>query len=103
LQQSEVGTKNFDATSRGGERFTIKTVNIRTTSTGTFQADDFTKQRFDHLIVVRLDDLYDPVEILEAPWNVVNDIKRFHKTMGAYNVPLTKKNLSKFRKVFQNI
>lgn len=101
LLQSEIGTKNFDATSRGGKRFSIKTVNIKTKSTGAFQADDFTEQRFDHLIVVRLDDLFGPVDILEAPWSVVNSIKRFHKTMGAYNVPLTKKNLAKFRKVYQ--
>ena len=72
----------------------------KTSSTGTFQADDFKKQRFDYLIVVRLDEFYNPIEILEAPWKTVNELKRFDKTMKAYKMPLTKKNITKFRRVY---
>jgi len=100
LQRALTGTKNIDATSRDGERYAIKSVKTKTSNTGTFQADDFTKQRFDYLIVVRLDEFYNPIEILEATWKTVNELKRFDKTMKAYKMPLTKKNIMRFRRVY---
>jgi len=100
LQKAPIGTKNVDAMSRDGERYAIKTVRVTTTSTGTFQADDFARQRFEYLIIVRLDDSYEPVDIFEAPWEVVTKHKRYDKTMKAYKMPLTKKSLQDCRLVF---
>jgi len=100
LQLAPPGTKYIDAISREGKRYAIKSVKINTTSTGTFQADDFTEQRFDFLILVRLDEHYNPVEILEMPWKKVNKMKQYHKTMKAYKMPVTKKSISEFRRVY---
>lgn len=76
----------------------MKTVRASRT-TGTFQADDFSEKRFDYLIIVVLDEYYQPVEVLEAPWDVVNKYKRYHKTMKAFNLSLTKKLREKCRVV----
>jgi len=100
LQLAPPGTKFMDAISREGKRYAIKTVKFSTSSTSTFQSDDFKEQRFDYLILVRLDELYNPVEILEAPWETVNKLKRYHKTMGAPNFPITKKSIAECRRVF---
>lgn len=100
LQLTPPGTKHIDAISREGKRYAIKSVKTSTTSTGTFQADDFTEQRFDFLIVVRLDELYNPVEILEIPWKKVNKMKQYHKTMKAFKMPITKKSIAEFRRVY---
>ena len=89
LQLAPPGTKNLDAISRDGERYSIKTITEGTAATGTFQADDFTKKRFDYMILVILDEFFQPVQILEATWDYVNKYKRMHKTMRAYNIPVT--------------
>jgi hypothetical protein len=99
LQLAPPGTKNVDAISREGKTYSIKTVKSSKV-TGTFQADDFTDKTFDYLIVVFLDEYYQPLQILEAPWEVVNKFKKYHKTMKAYNVSLSKKFKDQCRVVY---
>ena len=99
LQLAPPGTKNVDALSREGKRYSIKTIRY-SRITGTFQADDFSEKRFDYLIVVVLDDYYQPIEILEAPWEAVNRHKRFHKTMKAFNISVTQKFRGECRVVY---
>jgi len=99
LQLAPPGTKNVDALSREGKRYSIKTIRYSRT-TGTFQADDFSEKRFDYLIVVVLDEYYQPVEILEAPWEVVNRHKRYHTTMKAFNISVTRKFRDECRVVY---
>jgi hypothetical protein len=91
LQLAPPGTKNVDAISRDGERYSIKTISEGTASMGTFQADDFTNKRFDYMILVILDEFFQPAQVLEATWSHVDRFKRMHKTMKAYNVPVTAK------------
>jgi hypothetical protein len=100
LQLTPSGTKNVDAISRHGERYAIKAVKSTTMATGTFQADDFSQQRFEHLIIVVLNEMYQPVGIFEASWAVVNKHKRYDKTMKAYKVSLTRKFLNECRIVY---
>lgn len=83
------GTKNVDALSRDGERYSIKTISRGTTSTGTFQADDFSEKRFEYVVLVVLDEYFQAVQVLEAAWEHVNKHKRMHKTMKAYNIRVT--------------
>ena len=97
------GTQNVDAISRNGKRYAIKTARLLTRALSTFQSDDFSKQRFDYLIVVILDRLYQPIQVLEAPWDVVNKYKRYHKTMGAYNISLTKLFRNECRLVYPKL
>ena len=75
LQLAPPGTKYIDAISREGKRYAIKSVKTSTTSTGTFQADDFKEQRFDFLIVVRMDEIYNHIRGLSpfpAAWTIIN-------------------------------
>jgi hypothetical protein len=55
LQLAPPGTKNVDALSRNGDRFSIKTI-CDGSKTGTIypDADDPEKQLFEHLLIVRL-------------------------------------------------
>jgi len=99
LQLAPPGTKNVDALSREGKRYSIKTIR-HSRITGTFQADDFSEKRFDYLIVVVLDDYYQPVDVLEAPWEVVDRHKRYHKTMKAFNISVTRKFREECRSVY---
>jgi len=99
LQLAPPGTKNVDALSREGKRYSIKTIR-HSRITGTFQADDFSEKRFDYLIVVVLDDYYQPIEVLEAPWEIVNRHKRYHKTMKAFNISVTRKFRDECRVVY---
>jgi len=69
-------------------------------TTGTFQADDFTNKMFEYLVIVFLDEYYQPIKVLEAPWEVVNESKYFDKTMKAYKVSLSRKFQEKCRIVF---
>jgi hypothetical protein len=100
LQLAPTGTKFVDALSREGKRYSIKTVRTSRT-TGTFQADDFKEKRFDYLIIVVLDEYYQPLEVLEMPWDVVNKYKKYHKTMRAFNLGLTKKLREQCRVVYK--
>lgn len=50
--------------------------------------------------MVLLDEHYQPVEILEAPWEAVNRHKRYHSTMKAFNVSITKKFRDECRVVY---
>lgn len=99
LQLAPPGTKNVDALSREGKRYSIKTIR-HSRITGTFQADDFSEKRFDYLIVVVLDDYYQPIQVLEAPWEVVDRHKRYHKTMRAFNISVTRKFRGECRVVY---
>jgi len=102
LQLAPPGTKNVDALSREGKRYSIKTVRFSRT-TGTFQADDFSEKRFDYLVVVVLDEYYQPVKILEASWEAVNRHKKYHKTMKAFNISLTEKFMNECRVVYSSM
>jgi len=99
LQLAPIGTKCVDALSREGKRYSIKTLK-RSRTTSTFQADDFSEKRFDYLILVVLDDYYQPQAVLEAPWESINRHKRYHKTMKAFNVSLTNKLREECRLVY---
>lgn len=102
LQLAPPGTKNVDALSREGKRYSIKTIRF-SRITGTFQADDFSEKRFDYLIIVVLDEYYQPVEVLEAPWEIVNKHKKYHKTMKAFNLRLTKRLRDECRVVYSQV
>ena len=99
LQLAPPVTKNVDALSRDGERYSIKTVRYSKT-TGTFQADDFSKKMFEYLVIVFLDDYYQPIKVLEATWDVVNEFKTYDKTKRAYKVNLSNKFQESCRVVF---
>ena len=91
------GTRNVDALSRNGERYSIKTITHPTTKkTGVFYGlnppdsnveDD---RLFEYVIIVKLDDELELVQILELDWPLFQKRKRWDKRMLAWFLSLTK-------------
>jgi hypothetical protein len=93
--------KHFDAESESKERYSIKT----TTGNGTGviyglepkDSDKESKDIFDFLIVVKMNNDFTINTICEIPWHVFLEHKKWHKTMGAWNIQLTKKVIESSR------
>lgn len=105
LQLAPPSTKNIDAISVNGERYTIKT--ITTNTTGTFygipkevKKEDI-KPVFEYLIIVKLDDNYLPVFILEMDWDTFFKHKHWHSRINAYNVIVNKDVINDSKIIFQ--
>ena len=94
LQAAPAGTQNIDAISRNGERYSIKatTGNI----TGVFyglenpESKIADKQKFEFVLIVKFDDDYQLEKILQLNWDLFLKYKRWHKTMNAWNISITK-------------
>lgn len=98
LQAAPEGTQNVDALSRKGERYSIKT--ITGTTTGVFhgfgEKDDgiISDKKFEYVIIVQIFKDYRPKRILELTWDQFLKFKRWHSTMRAWNLSVTKSLLS---------
>ncbi|MFC2143061.1 hypothetical protein ACFLQN_01535 [Candidatus Aenigmatarchaeota archaeon] len=97
LQAAPEGTQNVDALSRKGERYSIKTVTLPNKITGVFyglnqpESSEVEEKKFEYLIIVLLDSNLQPIKILEAGWETFLKFKKWHKTMRAWNISITKK------------
>jgi hypothetical protein len=95
LQAAPAGTQNIDAISRKGERYSIKSTSGNLT--GVFyglndpESPEIEAQKFEYIIVVLFDDNFKLRKILELTWDLFLQHKRWHKTMRAYNLSITKK------------
>lgn len=95
LQHAPTGTKNVDALSRNGERFSIKTI-FKSKKTGTIypDPDDADKQLFEHLLIVRLSDRWELHSIHQLSWGEFLKVRSWDKRMNAWYVPISNKVLS---------
>lgn len=97
--------KNIDAISTQGERYSIKTITLPNKTTGVFHGYGTPERpqrdkKFEYLIIVVID-AYQPELILELTWEDFYNLKRWHSTMAAYNISLSKAVIAKSRVVFQ--
>lgn len=85
LQLAPTGTKNVDALSRSGERYSIKTI-WKSKKTGTVYPDsnDTKKQLFEYLLVAQLDDDMALKAIYQVPWTVFTELRLWDKRMSAW-------------------
>src|SRR3989344_706945 len=95
LQAAPEGTQNVDALSRKGERYSIKTISLPGNTTGVFHGlsepgTTEKEHKFEYVIVVVIDNNYDLVEMYEISWKQFLKHRRWHKTMRAWNISLTK-------------
>lgn len=101
LQLAPTGTKNVDALSRNGDRYSIKTL-WAAKKTGTFYPDPNiqSKQLFEFLIIAKLDEYLKVESIYQFAWDSFVEIRSWDKRMSAWYVTLSKKNLqvARFRK-----
>lgn len=103
LQVAPVGTKNVDAISRDGERYSIKSIVFPNKTTGVFYGmgtpdKPINDKKFEYLVVALLDDDYNLLKIIELTWDIFLKFKKWHSRMNAFNVSLSK-NLSDKSKV----
>src|SRR3989344_5021174 len=95
LQAAPEGTQNVDALSRKGERYSVKTISEPGNLTGVFygcgdQEDKDPDKKFEYVIIVLIDKYYLPKKILEITWEQFLELRRWHKTMRAWNLSITK-------------
>ncbi|MDR3298272.1 MAG: hypothetical protein LBT19_02830 [Candidatus Nomurabacteria bacterium] len=107
LQMTPPSTKNIDAISTQGERYSIKTVTLPNKTTGVFHGygtpeKPLRDKKFEYLIVVVLNK-YQPELIIELLWEDFYELKRWHSTMAAFNITLTKAVLEKAKTIYRAI
>lgn len=94
LKAAPTGTKNVDALSRDGERYSIKTI-WKAKKTGTIYPDDSdeNKQLFEYLLIVKLDNNLTLKGIYEFSWKQFVKVRSWDKRMNAWYIGCSKKNL----------
>jgi len=98
LLRSPTGTKNVDALSRNGDRYSIKTIwNAKKTGTVYPDSSDKGKQLFEFLIVGQLSDDMALKNIYEFSWEQFTKVRSWDKRMNAWYIGCSKKNLRSAR------
>lgn len=94
LQLAPRGTKNVDALSRNGDRFSIKTV-CEGSNTGTIypEPDDRDKQLFEHVLIVKLAEDWSLESIHQLSWADFLKVRSWDKRMNAWYVAFNKRAL----------
>lgn len=95
LQKAPTGTKNVDALSRNGERYSIKTI-CKGKKTGTVYPDPVNpdKQLFEYLLIVHLTDSWGVKSIQQLAWDVFCEVRSWDKRMNAWYVAISNRTLS---------
>lgn len=107
LQAAPEGTQNVDALSRKGERYSIKTVTLPGTTTGVFyglgEKSDTTisDKKFEYVIIVQIQKNYKVQRILELTWEQFLKFRKWHSTMRAWNLSVTKTLLDEAKIILQ--
>lgn len=109
LQAAPEGTQNVDALSRKGERYSIKTISEPGSTTGVFYGcgdnDDEIQpeKKFEYVIIVQIFKNYKPKRILELTWEQFLVYRKWHSTMRAWNLSVTKTLISESKIILNNI
>src|SRR5262249_55959828 len=94
LQTAPAGTKNTDALSRDGDRYSIKTVlNAKKTGTIYPDRDEPDKQLFESLLIVALNEDHTLKSIHQFSWEQFLAVRCWDKRMSAWYVPCSAKAL----------
>lgn len=106
LQFAPPVTKNIDAISVNGERYSIKCTTTNTTGAfyGIEKDADIAsiKPLFEYVVVIKLNENYQPELILELDWETFFKHKHWHSRVGAYNLILTNALVTDGRVIFKN-
>lgn len=104
LQPAPPSTKNIDAISINGERYSIKATTSNTT--GVFYglnpagSTEVEKQKFEFVIIVMFDEDYNLLRINELTWELFLKYKRWHSRMNAWNLSVTKELLGNSKTIY---
>ncbi len=102
LQLAPRGTKNVDALSRNGDRYSIKTV-CEGSKTGTIypEPDDRDKQLFEHVLIVKLAEDWSLESIHQLTWADFVKVRSWDKRMNAWYVAFNKRRLTTGLAIFK--
>lgn len=98
LQQTLISTKNIDAVSNKGDRYSIKTTTGNTTG-AFFQTNN--EKLFEYVLIVKLDNQYNLNQILQIDWNTFSKNKIWNTRQKAWNLRLNKKLIENSIVIFQ--
>ncbi|MBP9866608.1 MAG: hypothetical protein KBC41_00830 [Candidatus Pacebacteria bacterium] len=107
LHAAPEGTQNVDALSRKGERYSIKTISEPGATTGVFygcgENDNTTPdKKFEYVVIVQIYKNYKPKKILELSWGQFLKFRKWHSTMRAWNLSVTKSLVSEAKTILDN-
>lgn len=93
LQFAPPSTKNIDAISINGERYSIKCTTTNTTGAFYGIPKDIDihsiNPLFEYVVIIKLNETYQPEFILELDWESFFKHKHWHSRVGAYNLLVT--------------
>lgn len=105
LQAAPISTKNVDAISNEGERYSIKSTSNHVTGVfygleplGSSVPD---KQKFEYAVICVFDDNYSIRAIYEISWDNFLKHKKWHSRMKAWNLTLSKATLSDCKIIYE--
>ena len=103
LVLSARGTKNVDALSRDGERYSIKTL-LRARKTGTVYPDpvDANRQLFEFLVIVLLSDQFELAQVYRLSWAEFCAVRSWDMRMNAWYVARSTRALTPGKLIFPN-
>ena len=101
LQMAPRGTKNVDALSRNGDRYSIKTV-CEGSKTGTIypEPDGLDKQLFEHILIVKLAEDWSLESIHQLSWTQFTEARSWDKRMNAWYIAFSKRALARGTMVY---
>jgi len=104
LQRAQRGTKNVDANSRRGERYSIKTI-CKAKKTGTIYPDsiDANKQLFEYLLIVRLNEAWLLMTIYQFTWPEFVQVRSWDVRMNAWYVGCSASTLRKAKLIYPTV
>ncbi|PLX70374.1 MAG: hypothetical protein C0602_06070 [Denitrovibrio sp.] len=95
LQAAPTGTQNIDAISRNGDRYSIKSTTGNVTGVfyglPNYNSDEKPIQKFEYVIIVKFGNNIDLEKIYELNWDQFLSMKKWHKRMQAWNLPVNNK------------
>ena len=103
LQAAPPGTKNADALSRDGERYSIKTV-CHAKKTGTIYpaTDDRDRQLFEYVLIVQLSEDWTLKSIHQLSWKAFAKVRSWDKRMNAWYLAVSARTLAAGSSLYEN-
>ena len=104
LQAAPTGTKNVDALSRDGDRYSIKSTTTK--ATGVFwglpspDSNETPEQKFEYLVIVMLGETYELRRVNQLSWGDFLRFKSWDSRQRAWRVSITNELLSNTTTVF---
>ena len=106
LQFAPPGTKNIDAISRNGDRYSIKSTT--TNLTGVFyglenpESIKQNTQKFEYLLIVKFKENFVVDKIIQLDWFQFLKFKKWHSTMNAWNIYIGEELLKDSEIIYEN-